>query len=265
MKDAAMRSLADLQGTFARALTAGAAATPFAAELVGGADSAARFAIHQRHYESSLTDALRTKFPACAWLAGADVVAAAARAYARRYPPSRPCIAEYGREFPGFLAAFGRGLPYLESFAELEWAVGQASIAVERTPCSWTEVSRLDPERLVDSRLVLQPGLHYLASSWRIDELMTTYLGGSEPERFELVESNTWVEVRGARGEVGVSRLEPSVFEFRTALAAGIPLGEAASRALDTDASFDAGAALRTLADTRLITEVAAVGLETPG
>jgi hypothetical protein len=254
-----MRSLADLQDAFARALTAEATATPFAAELVGGANPAARFAIHRRHYESSLTDALCAKFPACAWLAGADVVAAAARTHARRHPPSRPCIAEYGREFPQCIAALGRALPYLESFAELEWAVGQASIAIEHTAFSWTEVSRLDPERLVDSRLVLQPGLHYLASSWRIDELMTTYLVGSEPERFELVESSTLIEVRGARGEVGVSRLEPPVFEFRTALAAGLPLGEAASRALDADASFDAGAALRALADTRLITEVAAV------
>jgi len=260
-----MHSLAELQGRFAHALTTGAGGA-LVAELVGGADPGLRLAIHLRHYDASLVAALCDKFPACAWLAGPDFVRGAARAYARAQPPSQPCIAEYGRNFPQFLAAYGcsPSLPYLASFAALEWAVAQASIAIERTPRSWPEVSRLGAERLVDSTLVLQPGLHYLQAEWRVDELMTTFLSGAAPERFVLVEASTFIEIRGARGDVRVARIDGATFVFRTALKEGLSLGEAATRALECDATFDAGAALRALAIASLITATSITAQEHP-
>jgi len=252
-----MHLLADLQDSFARAMTAGDAA-PFDAALVGGLEPRRRIAIHVRHYETSLTAALCDKFPASAWLAGADLVRDAARAYARSHPPSQPCIAEYGADFPRFLAAHGRApsVPYLESFAALEWAVGQASIAIERAPCSWAELASRGPERLLDSTLSLQPGVHYRHSRWRVDELMTTYLSGAEPARFVLAESSTCVEVRGALGAVRLARLDAAAFAFRSALAEGRSIGEAAAAALDCDAGFDSGAALRSLTQAGLVTGV---------
>src|SRR5512138_3687294 len=132
-----MPSLAELQSRVARAMTTGER-EPFAPYLAGGVHADKRVDIHLRHYETSLTAALRDKFPACGWLAGADLVSAAARAYVHARPPTQPCIAEYGRDFPNFLATYGRAptLPYLESFAELEWAVGRASIAIDHSSIS---------------------------------------------------------------------------------------------------------------------------------
>jgi len=258
-----VRSLAELQARFARTLTTGTRGA-LVDELVGGADPGRRLAIHLRHYDASLAAALCDKFPACAWLAGADLVRGAARAYARAQPPSQPCIAEYGRDFPQFLAAYGRApsLPYLTSFAALEWAVAQASIAIERTPRSWPELSRLGAERLVDSTLVLQPGLHYLQAEWRVDELMTTFLSGAAPERFVLVEASTFIEIRGARGEVRLARLDGATFAFRVALKEGFSLGEAATRALECDPTFDAGAALCALATASLVTATSTITQE---
>jgi hypothetical protein len=132
-KDIDVHSLAELQAEFASAMTTGDAHR-FDAELVGGTAPRNRLGIHLRHYEKSLTSALLDKFPACTWLLGGELVRDAARAYARLHPPERPCIAEYGRDFPQFLAGFGRAasLPYFESFAVLEWVFGQVSIAVRR-------------------------------------------------------------------------------------------------------------------------------------
>lgn len=250
-----MQSLADLQAGFARAMTTGER-RPVVASLVGGADPGTRLDIHLRHYEASLVAALREKFPACAWLAGADLVNAAARAYVRAHPPEQPCIAEYGDDFPQFLARWGRAaaLPYLESFARLEWAVGQVSIAIDYPCRSWADLVHADPEQLVDSALPLQPGLHYLCSAWRVDALMMTYLGGTEPERFVLSEADTFIEVRGVRGNVQLTRLDAAAFAFRTALAAGHSTGNAAERALERDSTFDAGQALRRLVQAGLVT-----------
>jgi hypothetical protein len=227
---------------------------PVVARLVGGPNPGKRLDIHLRHYEASLTAALRDKFAACAWLAGADLVSAAARAYVHAHPPRQPCIAEYGDDFPQFLANYGRAptMPYLESFAELEWAVGHVSIAIDYPSLSWPDLAEVGPERLVDSALTLQPGLRYLRSAWGVDQLMTMYLSGTEPERFVLPELDTFIEVRGARGAMHLARLDGATFVFRRELASGIPIGEAASRALEYDSAFDPGEALRLLVQTGL-------------
>lgn len=252
-----MRSLAELQAGVARTLIAGDG--ELLGPLVGGAEPRKRLEIHRRHYVASLTAALRDKFPACAWLAGSARLDAAAQAYVHAHPPQQPCIAEYGADFPRFLAAQDRtgDLPYLESFAALEWAVGRASIAVDYAPVSWREITRIGPERLIDATLALQPGLRYLRSAWRVDELMTTYLRGAEPERFVLAESDAFIEVCGARGTVHLTQLDGATFVFRADLATGRSIGDAAGRALERDPTFDSGAALRLLVQADLVTATA--------
>jgi hypothetical protein len=253
-----MLSLAELQSRLARAMTTGER-EPFAPHLAEGVYPPKRLYVHIRHYEASLTAALRDKFPACGWLAGTDLVSAAARAYVHAHPPTQPCIAEYGRDFPNFLVTYGRAptLPYLESFAELEWAVGRASIAIDHPSISWLDIGRIGAERLVDAVLSLQPGLSYLHSAWGVDQLMTTYLTGVEPERFVLPESEAFIEVRGARGTVPLTRLAGATFTFRSELAHGQSLGDAAGGALELDSTFDAGEALRLLVHAGLVTAAA--------
>jgi hypothetical protein len=258
-----MLSLADLQSGVARAMTTGER-EPVVARLVGGAHPGKRLDIHLRHYEASLTAALRDKFAACAWLAGADVMNAAARAYVHAHPPMQPCIAEYAEEFPRFLAKHGRArtMPYLESFAELEWAVGRVSIAIDHPPISWPDIGQIGSERLVDAVLSLQPGLRYLRSPWGVDQLMTTYLSGTEPERFVLPEAETFIEVRGARGTVHLTQLDDATFTFRKELAAGRSLGDAAGSALELDSTFDPGEALQLLVHAGLVVSAAVTAQE---
>jgi hypothetical protein len=237
-------SLAELQRDIARALVEGAELP--AHPLVGGAQPRRRLAIHRRHFAASLAAALLQKFPACAWLTGAELIAAAAQAFVRAHPPRRPCIAEYGREFPVFLGAFdgAAARPELQSFAELEWAAGRASIAVDATPLAWPTLASLGVERLAAARLVLQPAVAYAASRWRIDDTLGAYLRGEPPHTPSA--GQTYVEIRGARGELSLTRLDRATHAFRAALA-GATIGAAAEDALEIDARFDVGAALHAL------------------
>jgi hypothetical protein len=247
-------ALAELQRELAHAITSGDGAA-VVERLRGGSDPTARLAIHLRHYTASLAAALCDKFPASSWLAGADVVRDAAIAYARRHPPMQPCIAEYGQDFPQFLARHPRTarLPYLKSFAELEWAVGRASIAVDMPPALWPELVACGANRLLDYALVLQPSLQYVRAAWRIDELMQTYLGGVAPEQFVLLAAATPIEIRGSRGTFRLTCLDAGTFAFRAALAAGRTIGDAADAALIRDPGFDPGAALRIAVETGLV------------
>ena len=145
------------------------------------------------------------------------------RAFVRAYPPVRPCIAEYGFEFPAFLAAQGAQAtpPYLQPFAELEWHVGQVSIAISEPALVWSDLVCVGADALPGVRLRLQPGLRYVHGTWAIDDLMKVYLTASPPDLFTLADGDTWLEIRGARGAVQFTRLDPATFLFRSALVDG--------------------------------------------
>ncbi len=225
--------------------------------LVGGADPGERLAIHRRHYEGSLVRALLDKFPATTWLIGSPTMHAAARAFAHLHPPTSPCIAEYGESFPVFLAGHegSRRLAYLRWFAELEWRLVHAAIAIERPALDLQRLAN-HGDRLPDLKLVAQPGLTYLASPWPVDDLMKFYLTDAAPEQHRLSAVAIWLEICGSRGAFRFDRLDRGEFLFREALVNGIALGAAAERALDADEEFDVGAALRRFVMNGLATDV---------
>jgi hypothetical protein len=243
-----MPSLAETQLRIRRAVVDGDAAG-IARLLIGGRDPRRRLAIHQRHYRSSLVAAIRTKFPATAWLLGMPFLDEAAKQFVRQQPPAAPCIAEYGEEFPRFLSTYlgGAHVPYLCSFAELEWHLGQVAIAVDQPALALDAFSTLEINTLMDASLMLQTGLRYLHASWPVDDLMKLYLTDTAHREYRLAPADVWLEVRGSRGEFQINRLNAAEFVFRKAVLDRQSIGNAAQRALDTNAEFDAGQAFTTL------------------
>lgn len=221
--------------------------------LVGGPEPGKRFAVHQRHYDTSLVKTLVNKFPATVWLVGTPLFTDAASAFVHERPPGAPCLAEYGEDFPDVLSARASHLPYLQSFARLEWCLGLAAVAIDHPPVSLDESSRHGAEALMDLQLSLQPGVYYLQAEWPVDELMKLFLTDAAPDRFVLDRTDVWIEVRGARGTFDMHRLDCGQFAFRRAIQEGLSLGEAAERALSAADDFDAGAALRQVVGKGLV------------
>ncbi len=257
-----MPPLAELQSRVRRALT-GAGSDGIAALLAAPHHPEERFAIHRRHFEVSLVDALLQKFPATAWLVGTPLLADAALAFARSHPPTAPCIAEYGQDFPAFLSARreASALPYLQDFSELEWHIGHVSIAVDEPPLTVAALSSLDATVLPDLKLKLQPGVRYLAPAWPVDELMRVFLSKSAPASIALHREQIWLELRGARGAFDFARLEPAEFAFRRAIAGGTTMAIAAEAALHVNAAFDLTAAFSRLFASKLVVAVTAPDL----
>jgi len=243
-----MPSLAEFQSRLRDAIVENRAdaIAPF---LVGGRDAAKRLAVHQRHYEASLANALLAKFPATTWLIGAPIVTEAARDFVRQHPPMAPCIADYGTKFPRYLAdrTAARQLPYLCAFADLERHLGHAAIAVEHPAIGMEAFAAIEADRLPNLGLALQPSLHYCAADWPIDDLLKLFLSGSAPERYAFEPAGVHLEIRGARGEFRIDRLDPATFAFRKALVERQTIGAAAEQALERDAVFDPGRALTNL------------------
>ena len=253
-----MPSLAETQSAVRRAVVTGDA-TAVAPLLLGGSPGGeTRFEIHRRHYAASLATTLLGRFPATAWLVGDEFLTEAARQFVQEHPPISPCLAEYGEGFPQFLAtrSGAERVPCLRSFAELDWALGFVSVAIDHPPIAATALARLDPGALPDVRLTLQPGLRYLLADWPIDELIELYLTDSAPDRFSFDPEEVRLEIRGARGEFHIHRMEPGAFVFRQQTLAGRSIGAAAESALQVDGRFDPAQALAALFTDGLVVGV---------
>jgi Putative DNA-binding domain len=252
-----MQRLADLQSHFRDAVIH-RSTQPIGSFLIGGFQPEKRLLVHQRNYQASLTETLLTKFPATEWLLGTTFLTEAARRFVREYPPSAPCIAEYGIVFPDFLTQCdGAGrLPYVREFAQLEWCIGKAAIAVNQSPIDRTAISAIEVDVLMNTSLILQSGLHYLHATWPIDELMSMYLTNTAPDEFKLAPADVWIEVRGARGEFQLDRLAADEFMFRQSILGGHTIADAAERALEVSGTFDPGRSLAAVISEGLITAI---------
>lgn len=251
-----MPSLAETQARFGAAIIE-RETDGFAPLLKGGRDPLERLAIHQRHFESSLTTALIQHFPAMEWLVGTAPMAEAAASFVRRHPPAAPCIAEYGEGFPRWLAARAAPgtAPWLHAVGEIEWRVGRAAVSIDHDPVPISALAGIDPERLPDIRLTLQPGLSYLSADWPADDLLKLFLSESTPESYALDPLPVRLEIVGARGAFSMTRLGSPDFLFRQAIRAGESLGEAAGRAAG-EKDFAAGPALAAVFADGLVTSI---------
>jgi hypothetical protein len=238
-------SLADTQRAVRRAVVD--RDTPAVLALIGAtANPRGRLAIHQRHYEASLVSTLLTRHPATTWLLGGDAVTSAARGFVRRHPPKAPCLAEYGRDFSAWLGAgdLVSRVPYVAAFAELDWQLGRVSVEVERPPLPVVALSAVEPAASPGIRFQLQPGLHYLEAEWPIDELMRMFLTDAVPERLTFTPGAVTLEIRGARGTFGFTRIRRAEWVFRRSLQRGDTLGTAIDTALRDAETFDPGPAV---------------------
>ena len=227
-----MLSLADVQGRLRAAIVTGTETgiEPF---LLGGPDPLWRLAVHRRHYETSLAKVLVGRFPALEWLVGTPFLREAARSFIHARPPSAPCLAEYGEDFPAWIVERGRaaGMPWLAAVAELEWHLGIAALAVDRPPLAMSMLGVVAASDLPDTRLGLQPGLAYLRAAWPADELMQMFLDGSAPQEYVIKPTDLFLEVRGARGVFSMKRFDAGEFLFRERIHAGAAIGDAMKRA----------------------------------
>jgi hypothetical protein len=252
-----MPSLRDVQAAI-RAAVVSEDDRAVAPLLVGGSDGRKRLAIHRRHYHASLVAALQEKFPATVWLVGSAFFLDAAYRFVRARPPAGPCIAEYGDEFPAFLASLPAAaqLPYLRDFAELERRLAQVAIEIDRPALSIGDIAARGGDTLADAVVALQPGLRYWHASWPVDELLRAYLTDSAPERFEIELDSVYIEVRGARGDVTFGRLSLGDFTFRSDLQAGARLDDAIGHAMGLDPAFDPREGFLALVHSGLVTGI---------
>src|SRR5215471_3728245 len=230
--------LRELQAAFETALRGGPAASA-AAEILGdGLAPEARLAIYRHHVFTTLTAALEAIYPVVCRLVHEQFFRYAADQYVRAYPPSGPCLFEYGNSFPTFLA----------DVARLEWALNCATHAEESAALDGSALLRLPTEDLPRLTLRLQPSLALLSSPWPIDQIWHVNQPGADSDALvDLASGGVYLEVRQSEDDSVFRTLDPATHAFRDALSGGACLAEAADIAFEMDGVFDLPQALRNL------------------
>jgi len=259
-----MQSLAEFQRLMRGAVVDGDLAAVAQSLRADGRDVSRRLDVHRRHYHTSLIAAVMNRFPATAWLLGSPLVETAAAGFVRAHPPLAPCIAEYGDRFPAWLAqqTASARVPFVEAFATLDWQLGRLAVSADGTVLTPAQVSHLTEDEFADAVLSLQAGTYYLQSDWPIDTLVRTFLSRSEGEPPNFEAQPVWLEARGSRGAVSIDRLSEAEWVFRAELHHARPVGVAAERARQVQASFDPGTALAQLFAEALVTSISSINGE---
>lgn len=212
-----------------------------------GLDPAARVRIYRHHALTTLGDALRGQFPVVCRLVDERFFAFATHEYVRARPPSSRCLAEYGADFPEFLADFApcADLPYLADVARLEWALGIATTLPEDAPLEIEALAAIPPAEAARSAFRLQRSLCYIGSPWPIDAIWLANQLDEPPLIDAARGGRALLEIRRVDEAVVWRKLDAEIFAFRSALAEGRPLAAAIAAATLSSPVFEATAALR--------------------
>jgi len=218
-----MPMLRDIQRDVARSLLVpgdGAALAHIADDVI---DAAERFNIYRNNVAITLIEALRLAYPAVDRLVGPDFFGGAARAFIARYPPHTAYLADYGGEFPDFLAAFpaAAALAYLPDVARLEWTVNMALHA----PDALTDLAPGDHGR---GRFVPHPSVRLVFVRYPADAIWRAVLGGDEAalSAIAMKIEPRWLIVQRETAGIAVIRLDEDEAGWTNLLFSGTALGE---------------------------------------
>ena len=227
-----------------------------AADLLGffGDDRAIplteRLQIHRNNTQFGLTDPLRAGFPVLEQLVGGEFFAAMARDFIRAFPPRRADLAQYGHDFPGFIADYApaASVPYLADMARLELALMVAELAADRDPLAPAALQSFPPDRLEHLLLTPHPSLRFVASQYPLQAIWQAHQREDGPEgAIDLDQGGDMLLVYRPRAEALIRKVSAGGFAFVMGLSAGHSISGAYQSAIANHAEFDLAGELGSL------------------
>jgi hypothetical protein len=217
-------SLRELQRSFAAALR-----EPGAACAVR---PVANLGIYRNNTDHSFRSALELGFPVLRRRVGDDYFRQLVHEYRGRFPSRSGDLHWVGRDFAAFLDTHLAGGDYhwLADLARLEWARESAAIGIVADAVGAEALAALPAEQLEHAVFALQPSLQLVESPYPV---FSVWLA-NQAENAPSVDQSRGSECGLARARpdgVEIAVLEPDLFSYLSALAAGRTLGEAMTHA----------------------------------
>ncbi len=242
-------ALPDLQAAFA-AHVAGGDHADFVAAVVGDTIPAdARLRIYRHHVSHSLSAALAATFPTVQALVGEEFFRTLAQSFVAEALPAQPVLAEYGADFPAFIAAYepARALPYLADIARLDWALNVAFHSPEGRRLAPADLAGIAPDRLPLLSLALPEGASLIHSRYPIDRIWHAAQPGAAADTVDLDAGRADLLVLRRADDAAFIVLDGGEAVFVAALAQGTSLEIAAEQAASAEPGFDLSTAFARL------------------
>jgi hypothetical protein len=207
-----------------------------------------RFAVYRNNVAHSLSQALAARFPVIRRLVGDAFFAAMAGVFATAHRPTSPVLAEWGGEFPEFLAKFPpvAGLPYLPDVARIELARGRAYHAAD-LPALPAQALAAAAHAPGDTMLHLHPSISLVVSAYPVATIWAANQPGQTPGPVDMARGETALILRKASFDVPVQAISPGDAAFVATCLAGATLLEAAVAAAQIIPNHDPLPLLRLL------------------
>lgn len=235
-----MLSLQSLQDTMAAAILGGDMAHIAEDFHAGPGNAAARLNIFRNNTYTSLTQCLKTVFPVTMRLADERFFAYAAHEFIAKHPPREARLSGYGAEFPRFLSSFEacKGFPVIAEMAALEWAIAESLTAPEELPIAMAMIG-LAAHSGGKAGLRLQPNLRFTVSRWPLSGVWADHKRPNVVITGPLKPRVSRLAISRHGEDLQFIELDAARFAFWKALARGLTIEAAASRALARDRLFD--------------------------
>lgn len=229
----------------------------FAAYLCGASDTPPvdpdRATIYRNNVRLSLSAALAVNFPVTRALVGEDYFHQAARRFVRNNLPQRPDMADYGAEFPGFLASLPDldGYPFIPDVARSERAMIEALLAPHAPALTAEAFTTVAPDGFAELRFVAHPSTRLLRSAYAVADLWAAHRAANpDLTRLDPHAPQAMLIVRREERIEWLS-LDADAAQFTSTLLSGETIAEAVSSLPDT---FDLTEALVQLLQAGIFT-----------
>lgn len=250
-----MPSLHEIQQAFADGMRTGRVDTIASAVVSDRLRAEDRLSIYRNHYALTLTEALEATYPVVRQLVGEPFFRSIANSYIDEFPPTGPCLFEYGAGFSGFIAGLWacRDLPYLPDVARFEWATNLAFHAPDGSAIDPRSLASLPVEKYALIRLRLDPACALLESRYPVSRIWQANQPDADPTtRVNLGDGAERLLICRLDDEVVWRKLDAAEFTFISALRSGRTLPDA-SIAASSAGTFDLTVALAALLDAHLV------------
>jgi Putative DNA-binding domain len=253
-----MPTLHELQSNFVQFLVGEASSDVVETVDAGGADPVSLLSIYRNNMLITLMDTLAVTFPVVRRLVDPRFFEYASQTFISGNLPSKPCLAEYGSEFPSFLALFppAAEVPYLSDVASLEWAISRVMRSEIEPEISLDSIVNIetDPAKI---RLRIGTSVRYLASVYPIHQIWLANRSDIEPAEMHLSRKREHLQIRQT-DSLELQCLPPAVWLFRALIADGGELGAAAEAAFELDPMFKLPVALASMFNDGIVVGLAA-------
>jgi Putative DNA-binding domain len=210
-----------------------------------GVNDARRFAVYKNNVTVSLVRALQSNFPAIVKLVGEEYFSALARVFVTNHPPKSRIMAQYGAEFPAFLAGFEplAAYPYLADVAQLEQIWREAYHEADAKPVTLDQLATVPATDVAALRFTAHPAARFLQSRYAAGSIFSANRSDNEHRHIDAAKSE-YALITRPHFDCALRILNGAEGAFVSGLLNGETLQGSATKAMATGEDFDLSASI---------------------